>query len=127
MSILTHVVLGTNDLERARAFYDRVLAPLGIRRLIDRESMSGWGIDRPSFTVGLPLDGAEATYANGLTVGFAAPSHAAVSEFHAIAIALGGTCAGAPGPRDFLPHGLVAYIRDPDGNKTCAVCSHPAN
>jgi catechol 2,3-dioxygenase-like lactoylglutathione lyase family enzyme len=126
MSDFTHVVLGTNDLMKARNFYDQVLAPLGMMRLIDRDTMSVWGSRRPCFTVGLPFDGRPATYPNGLTIGLAASSATAVSEFHSTAIVLGGICEGPPGSRDFLPNGIIAYVRDPDGNKLCAVCSRPS-
>ena len=68
--MLTHVTLGCNDLEKARAFYDAVLAPLGMKRLMDGDIYSMWGIDRPMVIVRHPLDGKPATHANGGTVGF---------------------------------------------------------
>ena len=121
MSIFTHIVLDTNGLEHAREFYDRVLAPLGSKRIIDRGNASMWGKDHPSLTVGTPINGEPATCSNGLTIGLVAPSDSAVSEFHATPLANGGSSEGKPGRRDFLPNGCMAYMRDPDGNKTCAI------
>ena len=69
-----------------------------------------------------PGNGLPSTYANGGTLGFAAPSRAAVREFHAAGVANGGKCEGAPGPRNFTPTAYAAYLRDPDGNKVCAYC-----
>lgn len=126
MAIFTHVVVGTNDLERARAFYDATLATLGSQRIMNLEKASLWGVDAPEFMVTIPGNGQAATHANGGTIGFAAPSRAAVHDFHRVALANGGTDEGAPGPRAFTPTAYAAYIRDPDGNKLCAYCFAPA-
>jgi catechol 2,3-dioxygenase-like lactoylglutathione lyase family enzyme len=123
MSILTHVVVGTNDVERARKFYDAVLATLGSKRLMNfDDAASLWGKDAPEFMVTKPANGLSATWANGGTIGFAAPTRAAVNEFHKVALSLGGKDEGAPGPRAFTPTAYGAYVRDPDGNKLCAYC-----
>lgn len=126
MSIFTHVVVGTNDVERARRFYDSVLGTLGLKRVMNFEGASLWGADAPEFMVTKPGNGQPATYANGGTISFSAPSRAAVHEFHKAALALGGTDEGAPGPRDFTPTAYAAYVRDPDGNKLCTYCFLPA-
>jgi catechol 2,3-dioxygenase-like lactoylglutathione lyase family enzyme len=119
MAIFTHVVLGTNDIERSRKFYDATLAPLGIKRVMNMDNASLWGTEGPEFMVTKPGNGQPATHANGGTVSFAAPSRAAVHKFHETALANGGTCEGPPGPRSFTPTAYAAYVRDPDGNKLC--------
>ena len=122
MSIFTHIAVGTNDLGKARAFYDKVLGALGIKRMFDGENASFWGSETGTIMVTRPIDGKAATRANGGTVGLAASTRAAVDAFHREALANGGTCDGAPGPRQHLPNAYGAYIRDPDGNKFCAYC-----
>lgn len=126
MSIFTHVVLGTNDVEKARKFYDNTLGTLGLKRVMDFEDRASlWGKDSPEFMVTKPGNGQPATYANGGTLSFAAPSRAAVHEFHKAALANGGSDEGAPGPRSFTPTAYAAYVRDPDGNKLCTYCFAP--
>ena len=118
MPIFTHVVLGTNDLQRAREFYDSVLAPLGIRRVANTEKASFYGVTAPELMVTIPANGKPATAANGGTVSFIAPDSVAVIEFHRRALELGGICEGPPGPRrDTAPTAYAAYVRDLDGNK----------
>ncbi len=126
MSLFTHVVVGTNDVERSRQFYDAVLATLGARRQMDFDGASLWGKDAPEFMVTMPANGQPACHANGGTIGFAAPSRAAVHEFHRVALAMGGSDEGAPGPRSFTPSAYAAYVRDPDGNKLTTYCFLPA-
>lgn len=122
MTIFSHVMVGTNDPERAQVFFDAVLGPLGIRRF--PPSPTGtlmYGKDRVEFMVRRPRDGNPATHANGGTIGFLAPNREAVDAFHAAALANGGSCEGAPGPRELAgPDSYAAYIRDSDGNKLCA-------
>jgi len=120
MAIFTHVVLGTNNLEGARKFYDETLAALGIKRVMNMDNASLWGKEGPEFMVTKPANGAPATHANGGTVGFAASDRPSVHAFHEKALAAGGTCEGPPGPRSFTPTAYAAYVRDPDGNKLCA-------
>jgi catechol 2,3-dioxygenase-like lactoylglutathione lyase family enzyme len=122
MSVFTHVVVGTNDLERSRQFYDGVLATLGVKRVMNLETASLWGTEGPEFMVTKPGNGLPSTYANGGTISFAAPTRAAVHEFHKKALAAGGKDEGAPGPRSFTPTAYAAYVRDPDGNKICTYC-----
>jgi catechol 2,3-dioxygenase-like lactoylglutathione lyase family enzyme len=120
MSMLTHATVGTNDLDRARAFYDAVLGELGYKRSGDLPNGSVWGKDGSfEFFALKPRDGNSATVGNGVTVGFVAPSAAAVAAFHAKALALGGVCEGKPGPREYSPGMHAAYVRDADGNKIC--------
>ena len=125
MPILSHVTVGTNDIERSRKFYDAALAPLGVKRLHDMEKSAMYGEQGPEFFVTHPADGNPATRANGLTVGFIAKDRASVDAFHKNAMANGGTDEGAPGPRGFAPNAYAAYARCPDGNKIVAVCMAP--
>ncbi len=121
MAIFSHVVVGTNDLEKAGGFYDGVLGTLGIRRLIDAEDRAIWGDGVPEFIVTKPMDGKPACHANGGTISFRAGSSEAVDKFHAAALATGGACEGPPGLRPAMPGLYAAYVRDLDGNKICAI------
>lgn len=126
MTILTHVTVGTNDVDRSRAFFDAVLGALDIQRLPEfRSGTLLYGKGKPEFIVLTPRDGKPATHANGGTIGFQAASRAAVDAFHAAALANGGSCEGAPGPRPRGPTTYAAYVRDPDGNKFCAFSTTP--
>ena len=123
MAIFTHVAVGTNDLNKARQFYDAVLTPLGLKRLKDLgDAGSCWGKDREEFIVLRPADGKAATHANGGTVSFEAPNRAAVAAFHKAALAAGGKDEGAVGPRGFWPNAYAGYARDLDGNKLACYC-----
>ena len=123
MAIFTHVAVGTNDLAKARVFYDAVLAPLGYKRLKDfGDRGSCWGETTEEFMVLTPADGKPATPANGGTVSFEAPSRSAVAGFHQAALAAGGKDEGAVGPRGFWPNAYAGYVRDPDGNKLACYC-----
>lgn len=127
MSIYTHVTVGTNDLHKAREFYDTVLGKLGQKRIADlAENGSIWGVEAPSFFVLKPANGAPASVGNGVTVSFEAPNRAAIDAFHAAALGAGGSDEGAPGTRDWAPHAYAAYARDLDGNKLAAYCFKPA-
>ena len=121
MAMFTHVTVGTNDLAKARAFYDAVLAPLGCKRLKDLgENGSIWGTAAPEFFVLKPANGNAATSANGGTISFVAPNRAAVAAFHKAALAAGGVDEGAVGPRGWAPNAFAGYARDLDGNKIAA-------
>ncbi|MDR5651801.1 VOC family protein [Ruixingdingia sedimenti] len=128
--MFSYVSLGTNDIARARAFYDAVMATLGHQRVADMDDgrSAAWGVDDPGphLWVTLPFDGGPATAGNGTMVSFLAPTRTAVDAFHAAALAAGGTDEGAPGPRpQYGPHFYAGYVRDPDGNKLNAVCYAP--
>lgn len=90
---------------------------------------AGWqpaGLERPLTLIGTPLDRGPAAPGNGQMFAFLAPSRAAVVRFHATALGLGASCAGAPGLRPaYHPDFFGAYVRDPDGNKLCACCHQP--
>ena len=127
--MFSHVTIGTNDVEQARHFYDATLAPLGLARHATYPESLGYGPagGKPQLWVMRPLDRQTATIGNGITVGLDAGTRAAVDSAHATAMRLGGRDEGAPG---LCPHYHAnyygAYLRDPDGNKLCIVCHHPA-
>lgn len=121
-SIISHLSIGTNDFERAVAFYDRVLATLGCRRVMEHPGAVAYGRAYPEFWVQAPIDGRPATVGNGTHVGFVAPSAEAVRAFHAEALAAGAVDDGPPGPRpDYGAPYYGCFVRDPDGHKIEAV------
>jgi catechol 2,3-dioxygenase-like lactoylglutathione lyase family enzyme len=122
--MLSHVTLGTNDLERARAFYDPVMAALGLEAPFALPGTLVYGtLTGPKLFVVSPFDGGPATVGNGTHAAFLAASRADVDAFHAAALASGGSDEGAPGLRPhYHAHYYGAYVRDPDGNKLQAVC-----
>ena len=115
--MIGYVMLGTNDLPRAKAFYDALLAEIGAKQLMDfgRSVAYGVSMDKPALGVGLPFDGKPATVGNGVIVAIAVNSREMVDRLHRKALELGGTDEGAPGPR--FENFYAAYFRDLDGNK----------
>jgi catechol 2,3-dioxygenase-like lactoylglutathione lyase family enzyme len=119
--MFSHLTIGTRDLDRAVAFYDAVLTPLGIERLPVRyPAWASW--QRPGeaqkLWVGLPFNKLPAHQGNGWMAAFSASSRKAVDEAYAAAISAGAQDEGAPGPRpNFAPNYYGAYVRDLDGNK----------
>ncbi|WP_284163659.1 VOC family protein [Frigidibacter sp. SD6-1] len=123
-----YITLGTNDLARARRFYDAVMPTLGLIRRADEPTEVGYGAADDSRTrlwITEPFDGKPATVGNGSMPAFEAESRAAVDAFHKAALDQGGTDEGAPGLRPFGASFYAAYVRDPDGNKLSAVCEGP--
>lgn len=117
-SILSHVSIGTDDIERAVAFYDRVLPTLGCKRVLAHEGAVGYGKAFPEFWVQTPIDGAPAGTGNGTHISFIAPSKQAVDAFFAAALEAGARDDGAPGPRpDYGAPYYGCFLRDPDGHK----------
>jgi catechol 2,3-dioxygenase-like lactoylglutathione lyase family enzyme len=116
--MIGYVTLGTNDLDRAIAFYDELLALLGAQRFMAEEGhFQAWAIgpDQPALSVTRPWDGQAATHGNGTMVALAVNSREKVDEVYNKAIELGAQDEGAAGPRTT---GFYAgYFRDPDGNK----------
>jgi catechol 2,3-dioxygenase-like lactoylglutathione lyase family enzyme len=123
--MFSHITVGTNDLEKASAFYDAVLIPLGLKR---RQVTPDGGPAAacwvkpdnpfPRFYVYMPFDRAAASVGNGSMAAFLAPNAAAVDAAYAAGIAAGGTDEGSPGERPHYAIGYYgAYLRDPDGNK----------
>lgn len=130
--MIGYVTLGTDDLDRSRAFYDALFAEIGASRLMQMDSGftlygTGWG--QPGVAVTRPYDGRPAHRGNGNMVSLVMDSRAKVDRLHARALELGGSDEGAPGVRgeegDRAFYG--AYFRDPDGNKFCAFRIGPAD
>ncbi|MDL2402817.1 VOC family protein [Rhizobium mayense] len=126
--MLLYVTLGSNDIPRARTFYDAVLPVLGYRRQRESDEEIGYAADgdtRCRFWVVVPYDQRRATIGNGSMVALHAERRADVDAFYAAALAHGGTDEGRPGLRSFHANFYAAYVRDPDGNKLSAVCERP--
>jgi catechol 2,3-dioxygenase-like lactoylglutathione lyase family enzyme len=126
--MLNHVMVGTNDIERAQRFYDAVLGVLGAAGGVRNVNATGqsrlfYRHDGSTFGVSEPIDGRPASHANGGTIGFKCHSAEQLHAFHDTAVAHGGkSIEGPPGPREAKPGAAhMAYVRDPDGNKLCAV------
>jgi catechol 2,3-dioxygenase-like lactoylglutathione lyase family enzyme len=117
-SILSHVSIGTNQFERAVAFYDAVLPTLGCKRMMEHPGAVAYGKEYPEFWVQTPIDGQPATVGNGSHIGFIAPTKDAVHAFYEAALAAGGLDDGAPGARpDYGEPYYGCFVRDPDGHK----------
>ena len=122
--MFSHIMIGANDLAASRTFYDAVLGALGVLAgVMDEKGRVFYLSPSGVFAITNPINGAPATAANGGTVGFAAPSPAAADAWHAAGIAHGGTtCEDPPGVREgSLGKMYLAYLRDPSGNKICAL------
>jgi len=130
--MIGYVTLGTNDLDKARAFYDALLGELGATRKMEFPetgfTLYGTGSRAPGLAVTRPYDGQAATVGNGNMAALAMPSREMVDRLHARALELGGSDEGAPGLR--TPEGpsafYGAYFRDLDGNKLCVFRMGPA-
>jgi len=119
--MFSHVMIGTNDLEAAKSFYDKLLGTLGVAPgAVDRHRIF-WRTKTGTFSVSKPINGKPATPANGGTIGFNAKSTEEVDAWHATGVANGATtCEDPPGVREMGPMKFyLAYLRDPDGNKLC--------
>ena len=117
-SILSHVSIGTNQFERACAFYDAVLATLGCQRVMEHPDAVAYGRLYPEFWVQAPIDGEPATQANGSHIAFFAGSREAVDAFYAAAMAAGASDEGPPGARpEYGEPYYGCFCRDLDGHK----------
>ncbi|MFM2052418.1 MAG: hypothetical protein RL456_455 [Pseudomonadota bacterium] len=125
--MFSHIMLGTNDLDRAKTFYDALLGILDVPPgAVDRHRIF-WRTKTGVFAVSRPIDGQPATVANGSTTGFVCQSPEQVHAWHAAGLANGGTtCEDPPGLRELGVGRLyLAYLRDPDGNKLCGLYRMP--
>lgn len=132
--MFTYITLGSSNFPRSIRFYDPVMAALGHRRCEtpgedDWESWAGWGTyenfgqTQLALWICKPFDGRPPVPGNGIMVALRATSWQQVRDFHAAAVANGGTSEGAPALRpQYNPDFYAAYVRDPDGNKLAAVC-----
>ena len=116
--MIGYVTLGTKDLKKAAVFYDKIAAEMGIVLFIDSDTFIAWGSADGSAGLGLtqPFDGKPMSVGNGVMVALAAQDKAQVDRIHKLALSLGGTDEGPPGPRGDSGF-YAAYFRDPDGNK----------
>jgi catechol 2,3-dioxygenase-like lactoylglutathione lyase family enzyme len=116
--MIHHVSLGTNDLKRARAFYDTVMSRLGLRLIKESERIIAYGLTEVLFSLELPADGQPATTGNGTHVAFHAGHRDDVRACYNAGLANGGKDDGAPAIRSkYDPNYYAAFLRDPDGNK----------
>jgi catechol 2,3-dioxygenase-like lactoylglutathione lyase family enzyme len=131
--MFNHIMVGSNDLDRSKRFYDAVLGVLGAGEPIPNTAASGhkrlfYRHNGSTFAISQPINDEPASFANGGTIAFKCDSPERVRQFHDVAVAHGGTSIEEPpGLRE---HGLgnfhLAYVRDPDGNKLCAIYRVPA-
>jgi catechol 2,3-dioxygenase-like lactoylglutathione lyase family enzyme len=126
--MFSHVMVGTNDIERSKRFYDAVLGVLGAGEPVRNTAKTGharlfYRHGGATFCVSEPINGESACFANGGTIGFKCDSPEQVRQFHDTAVQFGGTSIeDAPGLREGNPGAMyLAYVRDPDGNKLCAL------
>ena len=130
--MIGYITVGSNDLDKARGFYDQLMPVLGAGRIMEfgpNFTMYGTGMGKPGLAVCKPYDGNAATAGNGNMASIACDTRARVDAFHAKAMELGGSDEGAPGVRgDEGPQAFYgAYCRDLDGNKLAAFCIGPAD
>lgn len=122
--MFSHIMVGSNDIDRSKTFYDAVLGALGVKAgVIDPKGRLFYLTPTGVFGVSKPIDGKGATHANGGTIGFACKTPAEADAWHAAGVANGGvSIEDPPGVRDGGPTKMyLAYLRDPDGNKLCAL------
>lgn len=126
--MLNHVMIGSNDIERAMRFYNAVLGTLGAGEPMTHKADSGhtrlfYRHAGSTFCITEPINDEEATSANGSTIGFKCDTPEQVREFHDVAVANGGkSIENPPGLREGSMGPLhLAYVRDPDGHKLCAI------
>ena len=122
--MFSHVMLGVSDLEVSKKFYDALLGTLGVPPGVANKSRYFYRSPTGTFAITTPINGEPATQGNGSTIGFTVQSPEQGDAFHAAGIANGGTtCEDPPGVREGGAVPLyLAYLRDPDGNKICALC-----
>ncbi len=121
--MFSHVMIGSNDLEKSKTFYDAILATLDVKPGFIDGNRVFWRTKTGTFGVSKPIDGKAATFANGGTIGFAVETPEQADAWHAAGVANGGTAIeNPPGVRKGPTMELyLAYLRDPDGNKICAM------
>ncbi|MBT4696197.1 VOC family protein [Hyphomicrobiales bacterium] len=120
--MFSHIMVGANNIEESKEFYDAVLGAIGYKPgVIDPKGRCFYATSSGIFAISVPIDGEPAGPGNGSTVGFAVESVEAGDAWHAAGIANGGTtCEDPPGIREDM-NIYLAYMRDPAGNKLCAL------
>ena len=113
--MIGYVTMGTNDIKKAAGFYDKLCGEMGMRRIMELDTFIVWGgAGRGGgFALAVPYDGRPMSVGNGVMAAFAVKAE--VDRVHALALSLGGSCEGPPGPR--TENFYAAYFRDPEGNK----------
>ncbi len=121
--MFSHIMLGVNDMEASVAFYNATLGALGHKpAIMDEKGRAIYMTDSGLLLLTIPIDGEPACHGNGSTIGFAAESPEAADAWHAAGLAAGGTtCEDPPGVREGAMRLYLAYLRDPAGNKLCAL------
>jgi catechol 2,3-dioxygenase-like lactoylglutathione lyase family enzyme len=122
--MFSHIMVGANDIQESKRFYDAVLGAMGYAEgVIDDKGRCFYFTDSGIFALSKPIDGEAACHGNGSTIGFAASTPEIADAWHAAGVANGGeTCEDAPGVREGAIGKLyLAYLRDPSGNKICAL------
>ena len=116
--MIGYVTLGTKDLKKAAAFYDKIAAEMGIGRYLETDKYVAWGTPGGGAGLGVtePFDGQPMSVGNGVMVALGAKDKAQVDRLYKLALSLGATCEGPPGPRGDSGF-YAAYFRDLDGNK----------
>ena len=116
--MIGYITLGTNNFEKAAAFYDALLGEFGATRFMDDENFIAWATtpDQPALSITKPFDGKDASVGNGVMVGLMLDSTDKVDALYTKAMELGATDEGQPGPRGESGF-YAAYFRDIDGNK----------
>ena len=124
--MFSHVILGVNDLEASKKFYDALLGTLGIGPGVPGKNRYYYRSASGTFGIVSPLNGEPATHGNGSTIGFSMASPEQADAFHEAGTANGGTtCEDPPGWRESPARMYLAYLRDPDGNKICGLHRAP--
>lgn len=122
--MFSHIMLGANDIQESKVFYDAIFAALGYEPgVIDQKGRCFYMTDTGIFAISKPIDGESACNGNGSTIGFTAKSTEEADAWHEAGLANGGTaCENPPGAREGTTGSLyLAYLRDPSGNKICAL------
>jgi len=119
--MFSHVMVGVSDIEVSKQFYDAVLGALGLGPGVDNKGRYFYVSPGGVFAITIPIDGEPASHGNGSTIGFRVESAEQGDAWHAAGVANGG--AAAEDPPGIRENGMyLAYLRDPDGNKVCALC-----
>ena len=126
--MFSHMMVGANDIEESKVFYDAVLGTLGCKPGILSMNLSDqkrymYIHEKNIFIITEPIDGNSATHGNGSTVGFSVPDEATGDKWHEAGLSAGGTtCEDPPGIREGMGVKMyLAYLKDPSGNKICAL------
>ena len=119
-----YVMVGTNDLDKAISFYDKLFVTLGLERVETDLEYAAYAPkkdkDKIEFYVTKPFNKEKATFGNGTQISFITDTKEIVDKFHEIGVSLGGKSEGAPDERPKGSKVYYSYVRDLDGNKICA-------